>query len=87
MSYRCVEYLTEDSSTNYNEREIQNLAKEQWLLNDLKDVCPGSLPANLKDQRKTTLNGRFVLQINACFDIGESILKTAEWPISKSSNF
>ncbi|XP_026321501.1 recQ-mediated genome instability protein 1-like [Hyposmocoma kahamanoa] len=66
----CIEYLTEDSSTNYNEREIQNLAKEQWLLNDLKDICPGSLPANLKNQLKTTLNGRFVLQINACLDIG-----------------
>ncbi|XP_073967026.1 recQ-mediated genome instability protein 1-like [Choristoneura fumiferana] len=66
----CVEYLTEDSSNNYSETEIQNLAREQWLLNDLKEICPGSLPANLKTQQKVTLNGRFALQINAAVDIG-----------------
>ncbi|XP_037973151.2 recQ-mediated genome instability protein 1 [Plutella xylostella] len=66
----CVEYLTEDSSNNYTVSELNNLAKEQWLLNDLKDICPGSLPANLKDQRKTDLTGRYVLQINATMDIG-----------------
>ncbi|KAL4705814.1 hypothetical protein ACJJTC_006534 [Scirpophaga incertulas] len=66
----CVEYLSEDSSNSYSETEIMNLAKEQWLLNDLKDVCPGSLPPNLKDNMQTVLNGRFVLQINAAIDIG-----------------
>ncbi|KAJ2945417.1 hypothetical protein O0L34_g228 [Tuta absoluta] len=66
----CIEYLTEDSSNNYSETQIKNLAKEQWLLNDLKDICPGSLPANLKNIKKTTLNGRFSLQINAAIDIG-----------------
>ncbi|XP_063625690.1 recQ-mediated genome instability protein 1-like [Cydia splendana] len=66
----CVEYLTEDGSNNYSESDIQNLAKEQWLLNDLKEICPGSLPANLKSQQKTVLNGRFALQINAAVDIG-----------------
>ncbi|CAF4928453.1 unnamed protein product [Pieris macdunnoughi] len=64
----CVEFLIEDNS--HTETEIKNLAKEQWLLNDLKDICPGSLPGNLKDQHKTTLNGRFILQINAVVDIG-----------------
>ncbi|XP_047992874.1 recQ-mediated genome instability protein 1-like [Leguminivora glycinivorella] len=66
----CVEYLTEDSSNSYSESDIQNLAKEQWLLNDLKEICPGSLPANLRGQQKTVLNGRFALQINAAVDIG-----------------
>ncbi|CAH4030234.1 unnamed protein product [Pieris brassicae] len=64
----CVEFLIEDNS--HTETEIKNLAKEQWLLNDLKDICPGSLPRNLKNQHKTTLNGRFILQINAVVDIG-----------------
>ncbi|XP_022126852.2 recQ-mediated genome instability protein 1 [Pieris rapae] len=64
----CVEFLIEDNS--HTETEIKNLAKEQWLLNDLKDICPGSLPGNLKNQHKTTLSGRFVLQINAVVDIG-----------------
>ncbi|CAG4951260.1 unnamed protein product [Colias eurytheme] len=64
----CVEYLSEDN--NYSVDEIKNLAKEQWLLNNLKEICPGSLPKNLKDQKKTLLNGRFVLQINAAVDIG-----------------
>ncbi|XP_053611220.1 recQ-mediated genome instability protein 1-like [Plodia interpunctella] len=66
----CVEYLTEDNSNNYSVTDIQNLAKEQWLLNDLKDICPGSLPANLKNVQKTVLNGKFALQINAAVDIG-----------------
>ncbi|KAL0870924.1 hypothetical protein ABMA27_004753 [Loxostege sticticalis] len=66
----CVEFLTEDSGSNYSENDIKNLAKEQWLLNDLKDICPGSLPPNLKDKVKTVLPGRFVLQINAAVDIG-----------------
>ncbi|KOB61933.1 RecQ-mediated genome instability protein 1, partial [Operophtera brumata] len=64
----CVEYLCEDS--NNTEADIKKCAREQWLLNDLKEICPGSLPANLKDQLKTVLNGRFVLQINAAMDIG-----------------
>ncbi|CAB3230201.1 unnamed protein product [Arctia plantaginis] len=64
----CVEYLSEDN--NYTETEIKSLAKEQWLLNDLKTICPGSLPANLKSQQKTLLTGNFVLQINATIDIG-----------------
>ncbi|XP_063895218.1 recQ-mediated genome instability protein 1-like [Helicoverpa armigera] len=66
----CVEYLSEDTENNYTEADIKNLAKEQWLLNDLKDICPGSLPANLKGEMKTVLNGNFVLQINAVIDIG-----------------
>uniref|UniRef100_A0A2A4JYA6 RecQ-mediated genome instability protein 1 n=1 Tax=Heliothis virescens TaxID=7102 RepID=A0A2A4JYA6_HELVI len=66
----CVEYLSEDTENNYTETDIKNLAKEQWLLNDLKDICPGSLPANLKGEMKTVLNGKFVLQINAVIDIG-----------------
>lgn len=66
----CVEYLSEDTENNYSEAEIKDLAKEQWLLNDLKEICPGSLPANLKVQMKTVLTGRFVLQINAVIDIG-----------------
>ncbi|KAJ8712093.1 hypothetical protein PYW07_004935 [Mythimna separata] len=66
----CVEYLSEDTENNYSEAEIKDLAKEQWLLNDLKEICPGSLPANLKGQMKTVLTGRFVLQINAVIDIG-----------------
>ncbi|KOB74331.1 RecQ-mediated genome instability protein 1, partial [Operophtera brumata] len=53
----CVEYLCEDS--NNTEADIKRCAREQWLLNDLKEICPGSLPVNLKDQRKTVLNGRF----------------------------
>lgn len=65
-----MEYLCEDSGNNFAEADIKNLAREQWLLNDLKDICPGSLPANLKNQSKTVLKGRFVLQINAVMDIG-----------------
>ncbi|CAK1586683.1 unnamed protein product [Parnassius mnemosyne] len=64
-----VEYLMENDGS-CRENDVQNLAKEQWLLNDLKEICPGSLPSNLKSQQKVTLNGRFVLQINACVDIG-----------------
>ncbi|XP_014361460.2 recQ-mediated genome instability protein 1 [Papilio machaon] len=64
-----VEYLMENNA-EYGENEVQTLAKEQWLLNDLKDICPGSLPQNLRNQQKTTLTGRFVLQVNACVDIG-----------------
>lgn len=67
---RCVEYLSQDSENNYSEADIRNLAKEQWLLNNLKDICPGSLPNDLKNVRKIVLNGKFVLQINAAFDIG-----------------
>lgn len=63
--------MTEDSENNYSEADIKNLAKEQWLLNDLKDICPGSLPPNLQNKTKTVLNGRFVLQINAALDIGK----------------
>ncbi|KAF9793546.1 hypothetical protein SFRURICE_005990 [Spodoptera frugiperda] len=66
----CVEYLSEDTENNYTEDDIKKLAKEQWLLNDLKEICPGSLPVNLNGQMKTVLNGRFVLQINAVMDIG-----------------
>ncbi|KAJ0174843.1 hypothetical protein K1T71_009951 [Dendrolimus kikuchii] len=66
----CVEYLTSDSSKNLTERDIKNLAKEQWLLNDLKDICPGSLPPNLQRQAKTVLTDRYVVQINAAIDIG-----------------
>lgn len=69
-NFRCVEYLSEDN--NYTETEIKSLAKEQWLLNDLKTICPGSLPANLKSQQKTLLTGKYVLQINATIDIGET---------------
>lgn len=69
---RCVEYLSENNS--HTEVEIKNLAKEQWLLNDLKEICPGSLPKNLKNQHKIILNGRFVLQINAVVDIGTGIM-------------
>lgn len=68
--YSCIEYLTERSEITHSEQEIKYLAKEQWLLNDLKDICPGSLPPNLKSLQKTQLNGCFVLQINAAIDIG-----------------
>lgn len=71
LYFRCVEYLSEDTENNYTEAQIKDLAKEQWLLNDLKEICPGSLPANLKDEMRTVLNGRFVLQINAVIDIGK----------------
>ncbi|VVD03666.1 unnamed protein product [Leptidea sinapis] len=64
----CVEYLSEDN--NYNESEIKQLSKEQWLLNNLKDICPGSLPKDLKNIHKILLTGRFTLQINAAIDIG-----------------
>ncbi|KPJ02509.1 RecQ-mediated genome instability protein 1 [Papilio xuthus] len=64
-----VEYLMENNA-EYSERKVQTLAKEQWLLNDLKDICPGCLPQDLRSQPKTTLTGRFVLQIIACVDIG-----------------
>ncbi|XP_059057904.1 recQ-mediated genome instability protein 1-like [Achroia grisella] len=63
----CVEFLSEN---NYNELEILHSAKEQWLLNDLKDICPGSLPANLRNIKKTQLNGKYALQINYVVDIG-----------------
>lgn len=66
----CVDFLTSDNSNNLSEHEIRNLAKEQWLLNDLKDICPGSLPANLLGQGKTVLSGKYLLQINAAIDIG-----------------
>ncbi|CAG4994612.1 unnamed protein product [Parnassius apollo] len=66
---RFVEYLMENDES-CRENDVRNLAKEQWLLNDLKEICPGSLPANLRSQQKVTLNGRFVLQINKCIDIG-----------------
>lgn len=69
--FRCVEYLSDDSENNYSETDIKNLAKEQWILNDLTEICPGSLPANLKNQQKTVLNGKFVLQINSAMDIGK----------------
>ncbi|KAH9635952.1 hypothetical protein HF086_015526 [Spodoptera exigua] len=68
--YKCVEYLSEDTENSYSEDDIKKLAKEQWLLNDLKEICPGSLPAELKGQMRTVLNGKFVLQINAVMDIG-----------------
>lgn len=61
----------ENNDGNCSETDVQSLAKEQWLLNDLKDICPGCLPVNLKCQQKITLNGRFVLQINASVDIGK----------------
>ncbi|RVE49882.1 hypothetical protein evm_005475 [Chilo suppressalis] len=66
----CVEYLKDDSGSNLSEQDIKNLAREQWLLNDLKEICPGSLPNNLKELKKTVLNGKFVLQINSAVDIG-----------------
>ncbi|XP_013140846.1 PREDICTED: recQ-mediated genome instability protein 1-like isoform X2 [Papilio polytes] len=59
-----------ENNAEYRENEVQTLAKEQWLLNDLKDICPGSLPQNLRNQHKISITGRFVLQINACVDIG-----------------
>ncbi|CAH0589260.1 unnamed protein product [Chrysodeixis includens] len=65
-----LDYLSEDTERNYSESEIQNLAKEQWMLNDLKEISPGSLPANLKHQQRTVLQGKFALQVNAAIDIG-----------------
>lgn len=65
-----LDYFSGDTESNYSESEIQNLAKEQWMLNDLKDISPGSLPANLKNQPRTILQGKFALQINSAIDIG-----------------
>ncbi|XP_023942791.2 recQ-mediated genome instability protein 1-like [Bicyclus anynana] len=65
----CVNYFMEDSGCT-DIIEIQNQAKEQWLLNNLQEICPGSLPANLSSVQKTCLTRRFVLQINAVCDIG-----------------
>ncbi|XP_034834691.1 recQ-mediated genome instability protein 1-like [Maniola hyperantus] len=65
----CVNYFMEESGCT-DIKEIQSQAKEQWLLNNLTDICPGSLPANLSSTHKTCLIGRFVLQINAVCDIG-----------------
>ncbi|CAH2247884.1 jg12245 [Pararge aegeria aegeria] len=65
----CVTYFMEESGCT-DIIQIQNEAKEQWLLNNLTDICPGSLPANLSSLQKTSLNGRYVLQINAACDIG-----------------
>ncbi|CAH0755601.1 unnamed protein product [Diatraea saccharalis] len=66
----CVEFLTDDNGSNFSEIDIKNLAREQWLLNDLKDICPGCLPQNLKDNKRTILNAKYILQINAVVDIG-----------------
>ncbi|XP_046969732.1 recQ-mediated genome instability protein 1-like [Vanessa cardui] len=65
----CVNHLIEN---NFNEDEIKLQTKEQWLLNNLTDVCPGCLPQNLKSRVKIELNGQYVLQINALVDIGSS---------------
>ncbi|XP_050347554.1 recQ-mediated genome instability protein 1-like [Nymphalis io] len=65
----CVNHLIDN---NFNEDEIKLQTKEQWLLNNLTDVCPGSLPSNLKSEVLTELKGQYVLQINALVDIGSS---------------
>lgn len=64
----CIEHFSTNSNTN--ETEIKRLVEEQWFLNDLKIVCPGTLPANLKNQHKYILQGNFVVQINSVIDIG-----------------
>nr|XP_026501003.1 recQ-mediated genome instability protein 1-like [Vanessa tameamea] len=65
----CVNHLI---GSNFNEDQIKLQTKEQWLLNNLTDVCPGCLPQNLKSRVKIELNGQYVLQINALVDIGSS---------------
>lgn len=44
--------------------------KEQWFLNDLRDICPGCLPPKLKYIEEIILPSAYVLQINSLFDIG-----------------
>ncbi|XP_072944813.1 recQ-mediated genome instability protein 1-like isoform X2 [Epargyreus clarus] len=63
----CVEYCIDDVSTDV--KKIQDFAQEQWLLHDLKEICPGSLPPNLAAAKKTVLSGHHVLQINGALDI------------------
>ncbi|KAM3959627.1 recQ mediated genome instability 1 [Aphomia sociella] len=58
------------ANSNCSEQELFTSAKEQWLLNDLKEICPGCLPHNLKNEPKTMLQGRYALQVNAVLDIG-----------------
>ncbi|CAH0720526.1 unnamed protein product, partial [Brenthis ino] len=65
----CLEHFLE----SYTERDIeiiQSNVKEQWFLNDLREICPGCLPAKLKYIEETTLPSVYVLQINYLYDIG-----------------
>ncbi|XP_062530050.1 recQ mediated genome instability 1 isoform X1 [Bombyx mori] len=64
----CVEYLRAIHGDDVN--KIQEEAKQQWLLNDLEEVCTGSLPKNISQEHNKILNGVYLLQIKSVQDIG-----------------
>ncbi|XP_061379067.1 recQ-mediated genome instability protein 1-like isoform X1 [Danaus plexippus] len=66
----CIEYLHEKG---YDPNSISKITKEQWLLNDLKEVSLGCLPSNLKKQSLVILDGNFVLQVNSEINISMSV--------------
>lgn len=68
----CVNFFCSENN-HYSPKDLENFVFDQWLLGDLRviAVC-GSLPPNLSNILKTTLQGKMACQIESIIDIGHS---------------
>ncbi|XP_043278609.1 recQ-mediated genome instability protein 1-like isoform X2 [Venturia canescens] len=72
----CVEYYLSEHH-NATVAEVLEFVIAQWQLSDFREISTEKpcLPANLANEKSTTLQGRFVLQMEKVYDISESKYK------------
>lgn len=70
--HECINFFRSENN-QYTPKALENFVFEQWTLGDLSDVAgTGSLPPNLSDTLKITLQGKMACQIQFVTDIGHS---------------
>ncbi|XP_026679350.1 recQ-mediated genome instability protein 1-like [Diaphorina citri] len=60
----CVQWFVEENNSG-SLNDLHNFVYDQFILADLRDVQLNCLPANILEQEKLMLNGKFTLQ-TAC---------------------
>ncbi|XP_034244450.1 recQ-mediated genome instability protein 1-like [Thrips palmi] len=68
----CVNFFRSENN-RYSPKDLEKFVFDQWLLGDLREIASsGSLPPNLSNILKTTVEGKMACQIESCIDIGHS---------------
>ncbi|KAI5737698.1 hypothetical protein M8J76_015898 [Diaphorina citri] len=67
----CVQWFVEENNSG-SLNDLHNFVYDQFILADLRDVQLNCLPANILEQEKLMLNGKFTLQIDSMQDVSQS---------------
>ncbi|KAJ9594135.1 hypothetical protein L9F63_014451, partial [Diploptera punctata] len=68
----CVEFfISNHQNDRFSHDDLKKFVLEQWKLADLTEMGQGCLPPNLASITKTTLPGRYAVQVEWMKDVGQ----------------